>query len=138
MIVAIGVRRAAVLSCCVGAAVLVGGCGTSAGTGAPPSSGPRGTLLGQVVQGPSCPVQRSGHECPPTPVKDAQIEVRAGTSSVSSTSTDEHGHFAIRLPYGRYVVQATGPQPLRSSTTATVRVDRPTTRVLLSIDSGIR
>src|SRR5689334_12351812 len=131
MTLAVGLRRVALLCCC---AALLGACGTSA----PSSSGPHGTLVGRVVQQPSCPVQRFGRPCRPTPVHDAAIEVRTGTAHVSSTHTDAHGHFAVTLPYGNYVVQATGPRPLQSSTTATVRVHRPTMHVLLSIDSGIR
>lgn len=134
--VAVGARRAAVLSCCAATAVLVGACASSAGTGAP--AGPRGTLAGRVVWQPTCPVQQFGRKCVPSPVPGAAIEVRDSSAHVVSTRTDQRGRFRLALPYGTYVVQATGPQPLRSSASATVRIGSRGAHIVIAIDSGIR
>jgi hypothetical protein len=98
-----------------------------------------GTLVGRVTAGPTCPVERAGHPCPPRPVA-ATVQARTTHGQVvGSTHTDPDGRYRLELRPGRYTVVAVTPKawPRCSPTTATVTVHH-TTRAVVSCDTGIR
>lgn len=96
-------------------------------------------LRGQVLYGPTCPVQRPGAICE-RPYQATVVVFRIasrGTAVRVSTSAD--GRFSVRLRPGRYLVKVTGHTtfPRSSSQKVTVTAHRFTT-VTIRIDSGIR
>jgi hypothetical protein len=88
---------------------------------------------GSVVAGPTCPVERAGHPCPPHPVTDATV-----AADGHSTHTDGHGNFALKLLPGTYDVSVSSRSVMRC-TGQRVQVDEHRyTHVTLSCDTGIR
>src|SRR5438477_11763732 len=72
----------------VGSLVLAA-CRTSAGV---PSTGhpPAGVVTGRVTAGPTCPVERIDHPCPPRPVV-ADVQARAAGRVVAWTRSNLQG-----------------------------------------------
>jgi hypothetical protein len=98
-----------------------------------------GRLVGVVLAGPTCPVERADKPCPPRPV-DAAIEVTNPAGGVvASTRTNAAGRYHITLPAGPYrVVASTGAGlPMCQPVTATVAPGRRT-RADITCDTGIR
>jgi Carboxypeptidase regulatory-like domain len=109
---------------------------TVASTAVPATSG---RLVGVVLAGPTCPVERADKPCPPRPV-DAAIEVTNPAGGVvASTRTNAAGRYHITLPAGPYtVVASTGAGlPMCQPVTATVAPGRRT-RADITCDTGIR
>jgi hypothetical protein len=109
---------------------------TVASTAVPAASG---RLVGVVLAGPTCPVERADKPCPPRPV-DAAIEVTNPAGGVvASTRTNAAGRYHITLPAGPYrVVASTGAGlPMCQPVTATVAPGRRT-RADITCDTGIR
>src|SRR5438552_3559846 len=74
----------------VGALVL-SACG--ARTGLTTTGGPAtGVVTGRVTAGPTCPVERVGHPCPPRPVV-ADVQARAAGRVVASTRSRADGTY---------------------------------------------
>src|SRR5438105_15334458 len=67
----------------------------------PQQAAPRGTVTGRVTAGPTCPVERAGHPCPPAPVS-AVVQARAQGRVAASTHTDERGRYTLPLRAGAY------------------------------------
>jgi hypothetical protein len=117
-------------------------CGASTGTrpNTTPSTFATGIVAGRVTAGPTCPVERPDHPCPPAAVS-ATVEARnVGASRVvASTRTDAHGRYQLRIRAGTYTVDAVTPNalPRCSRVNITVRANR-TARATISCDTGIR
>jgi len=116
-------------------ALLVAACGQGAG--------PHGTITGDVVAGPTCPVERPENPCPPKPVPDRRVDIQARDgATVASTTTDANGHFSVDVSPGAYVVHVTaGPGMLgiRQSTPGYVTVEAgKTDYIKIELDTGIR
>jgi hypothetical protein len=126
------------------ASITVSGSG-AAGTSTPTSgtSGTQGTLAGDVVAGPTCPVERAEDPCPPKAVPDREVDI-LGTNGVvvTTATTDSKGHFSVALAPGTYTVTVPikqGQIGMRqmSDVKATVTAGQVTT-VKVMLDTGIR
>ncbi|HUY05958.1 MAG TPA: carboxypeptidase-like regulatory domain-containing protein [Acidimicrobiales bacterium] len=99
----------------------------------------RSGLFGVVMAGPTCPVERIGHPCPPRPVVGA-VDVRniAG-GTVATTHTDGAGRYFVSVSPGSYsLVVVTGSAfPRCPSEGVTVTSGSPQ-RIDVTCDTGIR
>jgi len=114
-------------------------------------------VTGRVTAGPTCPVERVDHPCPPQPVS-ATIKAqktsrtfgrRCGSSSTikaqktsrtfARTRSDANGDYSMRLAPGRYtlVVQTGSLFPRCPATAVTVPRNQVVTADI-SCDTGIR
>lgn len=105
--------------------------------------GPQGTLVGDVVAGPTCPVEKAGNPCPPRPVPNRQVTIETSVGDVAATvTTDAQGHFTVHLPPGHYVVRVAiipGQVGLRQVTPGDVIiVAGQITSITIELDTGIR
>ena len=129
--------RSAILIGCALLALFVAACG--AGT----SSGPFGTIAGDVVAGPTCPVERVSSPCPPEPVQNRLVTISTPSGAeVARTTTDVTGHFSVDVRPGAYVVTVQivqGQVGLRQITPGNVSVTAgQTTTIHIELDTGIR
>ncbi|MHB8397996.1 MAG: hypothetical protein ACYDCI_03585 [Candidatus Limnocylindrales bacterium] len=88
------------------AALLLAGC-----TVAPGAGGGGIVVVGTVLAGPTCPVQRPGDSaCADRPVAGAVLDVTTvGGAEVARVTSDGAGGFQVTLPVGAYVLV---PQPV--------------------------
>jgi Carboxypeptidase regulatory-like domain len=95
---------------------------------------------GTVTAGPTCPVERADHPCPPAPVRDAEVRlVRTGGKTSAQTHTDDRGFFHLSSAPGAYTVIATNPSGYHSQASAPVTLTAGQTQhVDLQLDTGIR
>jgi hypothetical protein len=97
----------------------------------PPATPGASGIEGQVLLGPTCPVERIDSPCPPRPGANLAMQFYAGgdtTTYVANVTTDGEGRFHIDLPPGNYTIE--GPcsgtmkcafaYPRLDSTTVTV------------------
>lgn len=129
-------QTAAFLLVMVIGGILVG-CGLS-GPGAA-----HGTLTGDVVAGPTCPVERIGQSCPPAPVPNREIQILDTNGAVvATTKTDASGHFSVSLAPGAYVLHVTivrGQIGLSQVTPGEVTiVEGKSVYIKIELDTGIR
>ncbi|MGH7746595.1 MAG: carboxypeptidase-like regulatory domain-containing protein [Candidatus Dormibacteria bacterium] len=126
-------RRLALALASFGTGLVLGGC-------APPASASSTTgAYGHVTAGPTCPVERPDHPCPPRPVA-ARVDAQDGSGhTVATTTTDQAGAYSLRLPPGTYtlVVVTGSTSPRCQPTPVTVHPGGPT-RADISCDTGIR
>lgn len=102
-----------------------------------------GTLNGDVVASPTCPVESSVNPCAPKPVTFRAVAVlRANSQTIAKTTTDEHGYFSVNLPPGTYTVKVAiipGTVGMRQVTPAQVTITSgQTTHITIVLDTGIR
>src|SRR6266568_4634986 len=78
-------------------------------------------VTGRVTAGPTCPVERVDHPCPPQPVS-ATIKAQKTSRTVARTRSDANGDYSMRLAPGRYtlVVQTGSLFPRCPATAVTV------------------
>jgi len=117
--------------------VAVSSTGGQTTTSSRPPAGP--VLYGTVTAGPTCPVERPDHPCPPRPVA-ATIEVRRpdGTTA-AATRSDAAGAFRIAVAPGSYtVIVVTGGVLPRCPRTPVNVSPSASTKVDISCDTGIR
>jgi hypothetical protein len=109
------------------------------GVGTSSSTASTATLTGYVTAGPTCPVERADHPCPPTPVAATVQAQSASGRVVASAHTDRNGRYLLRLRVGSYTVVALTAKmlPRCSPVKVTVWANR-TTRAIISCDTGIR
>jgi len=115
--------------------MLLAACGASSTPGATST----GTLVGRVTAGPTCPVERVGHPCPPAPVSATVRATTAQGRVVGSVHTDRMGGYRLELRPGAYtlIVVMKGSLPRCSPVAASVRANQ-TSRTAISCDTGIR
>ena len=109
------------------------------GTAASSRTRANATVTGRVTAGPTCPVERVGHPCPPAPVA-ATVQAKTSRGRVAaSTHTDANGRYSLHLPSGSYTLVAVTSKPLPrcSPVKVSVKANR-STRAAISCDSGIR
>lgn len=129
------VRRVVVAACVAASMLVLAGCG-----GTTSAAGSRsGTVQGQVLSGPSCPVERAESPCPPHPVARATVTASAADGSrVAEARTDDSGLFTLTLAPGTYrVAVSTALAAAAGGQTVTIRAG-VTSHVHLMVDSGIR
>jgi hypothetical protein len=105
--------------------------------------GPQGTLVGDVVAGPTCPVEVAENPCPPAPVPNRQVRIETPVGAVAATvTTDAEGHFTVHLPPGHYVIHVAiipGQVGFQQVTPGDVTlVAGQTTSITIELDTGIR
>jgi hypothetical protein len=122
-------------------AIVAAGCGVSGAGGTPTSA--QGTLSGNVVAAPTCPVERADKPCQPAPVANREVSIETPDGMVvARVTTNAQGRFSATLDPGPYVVHVAivrGQPGLRqvSPGNATVRAGN-TTSVTITLDTGIR
>ena len=113
---------------------------SDSGSGTGGSSLPPVSVFGTVTAGPTCPVERVGHPCPPAPVHGTVVADNSGGARISGAQTDSHGRYTLRLSRGSYtflVVTAGGPFPICPKKTVTVGRG-VSQRIDIRCDTGIR
>jgi hypothetical protein len=130
-------RRAAGLGLLAVGSLLLAECGTS--TDPSTRGGPAtGVVIGRVTAGPTCPVERVGHACPPRPVV-AEVQASAAGRIVASTHSGADGSYRLELPGGTYTVVAVTQNALPRCVPGTVTVKTAhTTSGDITCDTGIR
>jgi hypothetical protein len=114
------------------ASVLLAGCD---GHATDPASA---SLLGKVVAGPTCPVEREGSPCPPRPWTGTVGATDEDGRSYSATTTDE-GSFSMSVPPGSYTVVAVTGSGLPRGVPQTVTLSTGAEQTItLVVDTGIR
>ncbi len=97
------------------------------------------TVTGQVLMGPTCPVETLIHPCPPAPAVGARVEVVQEGTVVTSTTTDADGQFELAAPLGSVEVHATSTEGLPSEDVKTFTLDAgDLVEAQLMLDTGIR
>jgi len=101
---------------------------------------PEGAVQGTVTAGPTCPVERADHPCPPAPVRGADVRLaRADGTTAADTATDKGGAFHLSATPGSYMLIATNPGGYHSQASRAVRLTAGhTEQVDLQLDTGIR
>jgi carboxypeptidase family protein len=129
----------------LGIAVALGACGQISPGGA------MGTLTGDVVAGPTCPVEHIDNPCPPRPIANREVLIQVRTSAatpantpqtVATTKTDTNGHFSVSVPPGDYTVRVAiipGTIGMRQDMPSDVTVVAgQTAYIKITLDTGIR
>jgi hypothetical protein len=95
-------------------------------------------IEGQVLAGPTCPVEVEGSPCPPQPWTGT-VRAVAEDGTVYEDETDAQGRYAIAMPPGTYEVVAVteGGPPTGVPQTVPVPDGQPL-HVDLEVDTGIR
>jgi hypothetical protein len=117
--------------------LLVTACASDDSDESASSSGVRG----QVLLGPTCPVEQEGSPCPDEPVGGVEVRALTDGEAIAQTTSGEDGRFELELPPGRYTLEAVvgpdGPgmfaKPVAVTVTAGAFVE-----VVVPVDSGIR
>lgn len=102
---------------------------------------PTGLLVGAVLAGPTCPVEREDNPCPPMPLANRQVRALTPEGDVADTvRTGPDGRFVLEVPAGDYLlevelqgIEIAKEMPLP----ATVR-EGAVTEVQIEVDTGIR
>lgn len=108
-----------------------------------PSAPAHGTLDGEVVASPTCPVESASNPCAPKPVTSRAVAiVGSNGQNVAKTTTDGQGHFSLELAPGTYTVKVAiipGMVGMRQVTPAKVTIiSGQTTKITIVLDTGIR
>jgi len=92
-----------------------------------------------VTAGPTCPVERVDHPCPPRGLATDVSMLDAAGVEVRRTRSDADGNFALAIDPGRYTVRAqtTGPGRGCDAVDVTV-VAGEVASVAVMCDTGIR
>jgi hypothetical protein len=97
---------------------------------------PKGTVHGQVLLGPTCPVER----IPPKPYKTMIKILRTATgASYKKVVTDASGRFTISLAPGTYILRAKGASIYPRCTDLKIIVIAKKSQIVkIDCDTGIR
>jgi hypothetical protein len=116
---------------------LLTACASGGGDDQTSSSGVRG----QVLLGPTCPVEQTGSPCPDEPVEGVEVRALAGGETIAEAMSGEDGRFELVLPPGRYTLEAIvgSDSPGMFSKAVDVKVTAGAfVEVVVPVDSGIR
>jgi hypothetical protein len=121
----------------LGLALAVAACAAGGGATA------LGTIAGNVVAGPTCPVENVTQPCPPEPVQHRLVTVMTPSGAEAArTTTDSSGNFSVQVTPGNYIVQVQivrNEVGLRQTTPGDVTVHAgETTMIHIELDTGIR
>jgi len=98
-------------------------------------------IVGQVVIGPTCPVERPGMDCADKPYQATLTVLNPSGDKVTRFSTEADGTFHVALAPGDYILRPEPPDnmmmPYAAEQTFSVQAGR-FTQVAVSYDSGIR
>jgi hypothetical protein len=113
------------------------GCGQVTGASQP------GVISGDVVAGPTSPVERVGTPTATVPVTHRTVVIKAKDGSEATrATTDSQGHFSANVAPGDYIVQVAivpGTVGMRQQTPGDVHVVAgQTTQITIQLDTGIR
>jgi hypothetical protein len=118
--------------------LLLTACASDGGDEAASSSGVRG----QVLLGPTCPVEQEGSPCPDEPVGGVEVRALTDREAIAQTTSGEDGRFELELPPGRYtleaVVAADGGPGMFAKPVAVTVTGGTFVEVVVPVDSGIR
>jgi hypothetical protein len=107
-------------------------------TAHPPTTPSVATVSGHVMAGPTCPVERLNHPCPPKPVI-ATIRATLASRLVASTTSAADGSYRFTLATGVYTLNAATPSGLPRCDPKQVKVAAPVSlEANISCDTGIR
>jgi hypothetical protein len=102
-----------------------------------------GAISGDVVAGPTSPVERAGTPTATVPVTNRAVVIKARDGSEAvRTTTGAQGHFSVSVAPGDYNVQVAivpGTVGMRQQTPGDVHVVAgQTTQITIQLDTGIR
>ncbi len=101
-----------------------------------------GVLVGQVLLGPTCPVERipPDPQCAPRPYPTTVNVYSSGSNdTLASAKSDVNGNFRFDLAPGSYTVSAEGGKVLPRCTSESAEVNaQATTTITINCDTGIR
>lgn len=99
-------------------------------------------ISGSVTLSPVCPVERMppDPQCAPKPfATEIKVFDDNGGKLVKTIQSLSDGSYTLTLPYGNYMLQATGGKTLPQCSPINLRVQAPTVNnVSISCDTGIR
>jgi hypothetical protein len=102
----------------------------------------QGTLIVEVVAGPTCPVANAEQPCPPRPVPNRLILIETpARTTVMRVTTDQQGRFQITLAPGTYwvlVPRNGNPFPIQRAPQKVTVIAGHTLQVVVELDTGIR
>ncbi len=120
---------------CALAAAVVLLVGTATGAQSRPDSG----IRGQVLYGPTCPVQRPNENCERPYEALISIKREPAGTVVAQVRSGADGRFTAHLGAGSYLVAPRNGKPYPRAQSQTVSVHRHRfTAVTIRFDSGIR
>jgi hypothetical protein len=97
--------------------------------------------VGQVVIGPTCPVEMPGLDCADKPYQATLTVLTPSGDKITRFTTDEEGQFRVNLAPGQYILHPESPDdmglPYGIEQTFTVE-EGQFTELLVTYDSGIR
>lgn len=103
---------------------------------------PKGTIHGQVLLGPICPVERIPPDpaCAPKPYKTTINVLRTPTGApYKKVATDALGRFTISLAPGKYILRATSRSIYPRCTDKAIKVlAKKSLTIKIDCDTGIR
>ncbi len=93
--------------------ILLDACGQSTlnTTASPSGKNSQGTLSGNVMLSPTCPLQGTDGDCPSRAAAFRQVRIMSNKQVVATTTTDKQGHFDIHLNPGDYAVLVNNLSP---------------------------
>jgi hypothetical protein len=98
-------------------------------------------IVGQVVIGPTCPVEMPGLDCADKPYQATLTVLTPSGDKITRFTTDEEGQFRVNLAPGQYILHPESPDdmglPYGIEQTFTVE-EGQFTELLVTYDSGIR
>ena len=128
--------RAIALRAALVVALVLSGCGGTNAHGSNPRS--VAIVSGTVTAGPTCPVERAGHPCPPRPVI-ATIRAILATRVAASTRSAVDGTYRFELSTGTYTITATSASAFPRCLPKQINVIAPApAEINISCDTGIR
>src|SRR5215218_2707848 len=83
-------------------ALILLACGRPGADGSTPV---QGTLQGDVLAGPTCPLEHATHPCPPAPIAARKVVIAQQKQRVMTVVTTDQGRFSAHLPAGQYQVE---------------------------------
>ena len=101
--------------------------------------GSPGRVVGEVLAGPTCPVEREGEPCDPKPLVGAAVIVTdEDGSDVAETTTGPLGRFEITIRPGTWQVTARSDEAMSCEGIEVIVTAGGETEITIPCDTGIR